>query len=107
MSLSDTRFDGLLGSDEAATGGLNLPFIELVNAGVCPYQACSDLAELRNNVVGFSGRLVFDACRRDGAPRKSLGVSGISGFGWQRATPLRAALASAYRAYWASVDRGL
>jgi GDP-L-fucose synthase len=47
-------------------------------------------------VVGFSGKIVFDSSRPDGAPQKLLDVSRLSALGWKAVTPLRQGLAAAY-----------
>jgi GDP-L-fucose synthase len=42
-----------------------------------------DLAETVMRVVGFDGKLVFDASKPDGTPRKLLDVSRMRALGWQ------------------------
>jgi len=56
-----------------------------------------ELAETVMSVVGFSGRIVFDATKPDGTPRKLLDVSRLRDIGWQAQTPLREGIALAYR----------
>jgi GDP-L-fucose synthase len=59
----------------------------------------AELAGLVADVVGYRGRLVFDASRPDGAPRKELDSSALHSLGWQASTPLPKALAATYAWY--------
>ena len=54
------------------------------------------LAEIVMRVVGFDGRIVFDATKPDGTPRKLLDVSRLSALGWRARTPLPEGIAKAY-----------
>jgi len=47
-----------------------------------------ELAEIVMSVTGFAGRIVFDASKPDGTPRKLLDVSRMEGLGWRANTPL-------------------
>jgi GDP-L-fucose synthase len=60
-----------------------------------------ELAETVMSVVGFVGRIVFDATKPDGTPRKLLDVSRLRHIGWQARTPLREGIALAYRDFMA------
>lgn len=60
-----------------------------------------EVAERIQKVVGYPGRLVFDASRPDGAPRKTLDGSALAALGWRPRTPLDDALAATYRAFLA------
>ena len=42
-----------------------------------------ELAETVMRVVGFSGRIVFDASKPDGTPRKLLDVRRAHALGWK------------------------
>ena len=55
-----------------------------------------ELAETIRDVVGFAGRLRFNADYPDGTPRKLLDVSRLAALGWQPRIGLRDGLASAY-----------
>ncbi len=103
MNLPDERYDTLLGSDEAGTGVFMPP---LVNVGMGRDLTISELSGLVKEVVGYSGHIVFDASRPDGAPRKLLDVSRLSGLGWLPRTALREGLASAYQAFMAAEATG-
>jgi GDP-L-fucose synthase len=59
----------------------------------------ADFAKLVADVVGYSGDIVFDTSRPDGAPQKLLDVSRLAKLGWTARTELRAGIAAAYRDY--------
>ncbi len=58
-----------------------------------------ELAELIADVVGYRGRIVFDASRPDGTPRKLLDTSRITALGWAPVTGLRDGIAATYAWY--------
>src|SRR5512135_1389303 len=69
----------------------------LVNIGSGTDLTIRALAELVCQVVGFGGRLEFDASKPDGTPRKLLDVSRMTQLGWVARTTLREGIALAYR----------
>ncbi len=72
---------------------------DLLNVGVGEDLTIADLAALVARIVGYSGRIVFDASRPDGTPRKLLDVSRIHALGWQARIPLEQGIASTYEWY--------
>ena len=60
-------------------------------------QGIRELAQAVMDVVGFSGRIVFDATKPDGTPRKLLDVSRLGELGWSASTGLREGIALAHR----------
>ncbi len=70
-----------------------------INIGCGADLTVAELAEKVRAVVGFTGRLRFDATRPDGTPRKLLDVSRLSALGWQPRIPLDQGLAATYRWY--------
>jgi GDP-L-fucose synthase len=69
----------------------------LVNIGTGTDVTIRELAETVMEVVGFRGRIVFDATKPDGTPRKLLDVSRLASLGWRARTSLRDGIALAYR----------
>ena len=69
----------------------------LFNVGTGVDVTIRELAELVMQVVGFTGRIEFDASKPDGTPRKLLDVSRMRDLGWQATTTLRDGIALAYR----------
>ena len=71
---------------------------DLVNIGTGEDVTIGELAETVMDIVGFQGRIVFDATKPDGTPRKLLDVSRLKGLGWQAKTTLRDGIKRAYEA---------
>ena len=70
----------------------------LVNIGTGTDVTIRELAETVMDVVGFRGRIRFDATKPDGTPRKLLDVSRLAGLGWTAGTGLREGIRLAYEA---------
>lgn len=73
-----------------------------INVGTGEDTAIGDLARLIGKTVGYSGRIVFDASKPDGTPRKLLDVTKLKSLGWSARMPLDEGLALAYQAFLAS-----
>jgi len=70
----------------------------LVNVGTGQDVTIRELAETVMDIVGFQGRIVFDASKPDGTPRKLLDVSRLASLGWTAKTSLREGIRLAYEA---------
>jgi GDP-L-fucose synthase len=69
----------------------------LVNIGTGKDVTIRELAETVMEVVGFTGRIVFDASKPDGTPRKLLDVGRLHALGWKHQIGLKQGIALAYR----------
>ncbi|MFL6678704.1 MAG: GDP-L-fucose synthase family protein [Burkholderiaceae bacterium] len=69
----------------------------LVNIGTGEDVTIRELAETVMDVVGFRGRIVFDASKPDGTPRKLLDVGRLHALGWKHKVALREGIALAYQ----------
>jgi GDP-L-fucose synthase len=78
---------------------------EHVNVGCGEDLTIAELAETVRRVVGFEGRLRYDATRPDGTPRKLLDTSRLSALGWRPRIGLEDGLRDAYRWYREQVVR--
>jgi len=67
-----------------------------INIGSGCEWTIAETAELLAEVVGYRGRLDFDATKPDGMPRKVLDAEPLFELGWQPTTEFRAALARTY-----------
>jgi GDP-L-fucose synthase len=76
---------------------LNYPEPCFVNLGTGVDVTIRELAETVKDVVGFSGRLVFDPTKPDGTMRKLLDVSRAAALGWQARVGLREGIEATYR----------
>lgn len=72
---------------------------EIVNVGVGEDISIKDLAELIQNIVGYTGDIVFNASIPDGTPRKLVDVSKIHSLGWKARISLEDGLRSVYEAF--------
>lgn len=62
------------------------------------------LAETISRVVGFEGKITFDAEKPDGAPRKLLDVSRLQDLGWKYSIDLEEGLTKTYQ--WFLANQG-
>jgi GDP-L-fucose synthase len=76
-----------------------------LNVGSGEDIAIGDFARLVAQVVGYRGKLVFDASRPDGAPQKLLDVSKLAALGWRAKISLRDGLKVAYADFLAGGGR--
>jgi GDP-L-fucose synthase len=70
----------------------------LINIGTGEDVTIRELAELVSRELGFHGKLVFDATKPDGTPRKLLDVSRINSLGWKATTALPDGIRKTYAA---------
>lgn len=79
----------LMNLDEARYGTLLLEDAPpLINIGTGEDVSIRELAEIIARVLGFSGKLVFDASKPDGTPRKLMDVTRLHTLGWKHVTSL-------------------
>ena len=78
---------------------LNYDDPEIINVGTGEDISISDLAALIKDIVGFTGRLEFDASKPDGSPRKLLDISRLSRTGWTHHTALADGIRRTYEWY--------
>lgn len=73
------------------------PMLSQINIGTGMDCSIAELAEILKAVTGFTGRLMFDASKPDGAPRKLLDVSRLNYLGWHAKIDLRDGLEQTYQ----------
>lgn len=71
----------------------------LLNIGTGQDVTIRELAETIMDVVGFEGRIVFDASKPDGTMQKVLDVSRLNTQGWNTLTLLRQGITLTYSAF--------
>jgi GDP-L-fucose synthase len=69
----------------------------IVNIGVGEDISIADLAGLVGEAVGYQGKIVYDASKPDGTPRKLVDTSRINGLGWQAGIPLEEGIRNTYQ----------
>jgi GDP-L-fucose synthase len=70
-----------------------------INVGTGTDVTIRELTECVAAVTGFSGKIVWDATKPDGTPRKLMDVSRLSGLGWTAKIALRAGVEKTYAAF--------
>jgi GDP-L-fucose synthase len=75
----------------------------IINIGTGEEVSIADAAEAVKNAVGYRGRIVFNASKPDGTPRKLLDTSKIRAMGWKHKTSLEQGLAIACDDYFKSI----
>ena len=98
MNLPDEQFVPLLGQDR------NDGLAPLMNIGVGEDLTIRELAETVAKVVGYQGRLEFDASKPDGTPRKLMDVGRLNAMCWKARTRMQDGLATAYRDFQAGLQ---
>lgn len=93
-------------SSEALAAAFPADAPPLINVGAGTDMSIRELVELVNEVVGYKGRIDWDASRPDGTPQKLLDISRISALGWAPQTSLRDGIALAYRDFLSREQRG-
>jgi GDP-L-fucose synthase len=93
MNLTDEQYTALLGSDESKSGKFEPP---LINIGVGHDVTIKELAETVQQVVGYTGNIVFDASKPDGTPRKLMDVGLLNRAGWTATVQFKDGLSKAY-----------
>lgn len=72
------------------------PMLSHINVGTGTDCSIAQLAELMAEVVGFTGKIVFDPSKPDGTPRKLLDVSRLKSLGWEPKISLPEGLKATY-----------
>jgi len=70
-----------------------------INVGVGKDIPISELANLIQEIVGYSGNVVWDTSKPDGTPQKLLDVRKINILGWQSSIELKYGLEETYKWY--------
>ena len=76
-----------------------------INVGSGVDCSIRELAETVARVTGFKGRLVFDASKPDGSPRKLMDISRLNALGWKAQFSLEEGLRDAYQWFLAHQEQ--
>jgi len=69
----------------------------LINIGVGEDLSIKELAEMIKGITGYKGKIVFDASKPDGTPRKLMDVSKLSSLGWKASIGLKEGITQVYK----------
>lgn len=67
-----------------------------VNIGTGKEVSIKELAEIVKNIVGYQGRIIWNAAMPDGTPRKLTNVSKLHALGWKHKIDLQVGVTLAY-----------
>ena len=70
-----------------------------INVGTGTDVTIRELTELVAEVTGYRGRIVWDATKPDGTPRKLMDVSRLSALGWRARVDLRSGVERTYASF--------
>jgi GDP-L-fucose synthase len=70
---------------------------EIINIGTGEDISIKDLAKKIKEIIGFSGKIIFDETKPDGTPRKLLDVSKLHKVGWKHKAPLEKGIEITYK----------
>ena len=76
--------------------GITHPMLSHINVGSGIDVTISELAKMIKKVVGYQGKIIFDAEKPDGTMRKLMDVSAIRKLGWVSKTDLSDGLTKTY-----------
>jgi len=79
---------------------------DLINVGTGTDVTIRELTEIVAGAVGYTGRIVWDATKPDGTPRKLMDVSKLTALGWRARTALRDGVAATYASFLAESAAG-
>ena len=76
----------------------------LINIGVGEDLTIKELAELIREVVGYTGRIVFDTTKPDGTPRKLMDVTKLTTAGWKASILLKEGITDVYNDQFVAIN---
>ncbi len=79
---------------------------DLINVGLGTDVSIRELTELIASVVGYRGRIAWDATKPDGTPRKLMDVSRLTALGWRAKIALRDGVEKTYASFLAEKAAG-
>ncbi len=82
--------------DKATYATHTSPMQSHINVGYGVDVSIAKLAEIVGQVIGFKGKIEFDATKPDGAPRKLMDSSRLNSLGWRASVDLKAGIEKAY-----------
>jgi GDP-L-fucose synthase len=75
------------------------PMLSHINVGTGKDTTIREMAETMKQVVGYEGKLTFDAAKPDGVPRKLIDVTRLKRMGWGYDIDLKVGLQKTYEWY--------
>jgi len=83
---------------------LSYPKPCFLNLGTGVDASIAEIAAVVKGVTGFRGKIIFDASKPDGAPRKLQDVSRVNSLGWSAQVPLEEGIEKTYHWFLANIN---
>ena len=83
----------------------NEPSPPLINIGCGIDISIEDLANQIKIVIGFTGNIIFDSTKPDGAMKKLLDVTKLKSLGWEHKVDLKTGIEHTYKHYLKSIGQ--
>ncbi|ENF68684.1 GDP-L-fucose synthase [Escherichia coli P0304816.8] len=80
------------------------PMLSHINVGTGVDCSIREMAETMASVGGYQGKIVFDATKPDGTPRKLMDVTRLKNLGWQHRYNLHEGLSLTYKWFLENID---
>ena len=77
---------------------------ETINIGIGKDQTISEIAQIIKEVVGFNGKILWDASKPDGTPRKLLEISELKTLGFEPEFHLKDGIAKTYKWFLEQIE---
>lgn len=90
--------------DKATYDANTQPMLSHINVGTGVDCTIRELVVTVAKVVGFEGKIKFDATKPDGTPRKLMNVDRLKSLGWQYSVSLEKGLALSYQWFGEHLD---
>ncbi|MDQ9243167.1 GDP-L-fucose synthase [Escherichia marmotae] len=90
--------------DEAIYQQNTQPMLSHINVGTGVDCSIREMAETMASVVGYQGKIVFDATKPDGTPRKLMDVTRLKNLGWQYRYNLHEGLSLTYKWFLENIN---
>ena len=87
----------VLGLSTAHYQSNTAPMLSHLNVGTGEDVTIKELAETIQEVIGFTGDIIWDSTKPDGTLRKLMDVSKIKALGWEPKVSLKEGLIDTYR----------
>tara|TARA_E500000178_G_C17026141_1_gene758088 strand:+ start:1624 stop:2583 length:960 start_codon:yes stop_codon:yes gene_type:complete len=83
--------------DSEVFAAFSRPMLSHINIGTGTDVTIKELAKTVKEIIGFTGKLVFDQTKPDGTARKLMDVKRLNDLGWKSSTELQTGLELSYR----------
>jgi GDP-L-fucose synthase len=90
----------------AAEAFFSYPRPCFVNVGTGTDSTIGELAAMIKDIVGYTGKIVYDASKPDGTPQKLLDVARLHGLGWRASIDLAEGVSRTYQWFQKAMSHG-